>query len=259
MHNMRSTLLGTTLLGLVLATGCTVGDSGGSSDGTSGDGTGDGAGDGVSVDAAPVVPDPTLSLSVDKPTVNTELAASSMVTLTITGGDGFQGLANVTATAVDAAGAPLVGWDVTLSAPSVTLASNGSGTVVATLKTPSETSSLTGSIKLDVTSAAAPATVTSAVTVANQISLSVNLNGQTCVYPTVNTAKVKIGTKVRLVNAATAGNVIFHVDGGGTGMVHQQGAGTTPGTAYEEVVTDPGTATWYCHDRNQVNQRLTVE
>src|SRR5690348_6007685 len=124
-------------LGLSLVAGCTVGDTGGPGGGgapDAGGGTGDAPGGGD--DAPGAVP--RVDVSIDKPTVTTELMTTNMLTVTLTSANGFAGAVSLTASVVDAQGQPLAAWPVTLSAASLTVAANASAQSVATLMIPSE-------------------------------------------------------------------------------------------------------------------------
>lgn len=278
---MRTPLVAT-LLGLSLAAGCTVGDlgdgGGGGDDEPGGASCGDGsregseacddgntaAGDGCSA-TCQVESVPRVALTVDKPTISTELLTTNMVTLTLASEGGFSGDVGITGRAVDGAGVAIPGWTVTVDA-TANIAAGGSSQVVASVVVPSNSASLTGEIKFDITSALGTETVSSAVTAANQISFSITLNGNNCVYPAkaVGNIEVAAGTKVRFVNDSTAGNIIIHQSEGViTGVSHQGNGGTAPGTAYElntngRVAGSNGTSNWYCHDRNNPNNMRLV-
>jgi hypothetical protein len=96
------------------------------------------------------------------------------------------------------------------------------------------------------------------VTAKNQVTFSVQVDNATgkCVYTQADgtqAAAVKIsqGTLVRFFNTGTA-NLVIHSGG----IISHQGQGpngladpvTEPGTAYEQMPTATGAATWYCHD-----------
>jgi hypothetical protein len=239
-------------LGLSLVAGCTVGDTGGPGGGgapDAGGGTGDAPGGGD--DAPGAVP--RVDVSIDKPTVTTELMTTNMLTVTVTSANGFAGAVSLTASVVDAQGQPLAAWPVTLSAASLTVAANASAQSVATLMIPSENRGLAGTVKIEATSSAGTQSVTSAVTALNQITFGVTLNNGQCEYPTAGTTNVTYGTKVRFLNEADT-NITIHVDDGGPyGVPHQPDPGSPPDMAYEKVVTEPTQTptiqqfSWYCH------------
>lgn len=195
---------------------------------------------------------PRLDVTVDKPTIATELGTTEMVTVTLTGADGFSGQVIVTPSVVDAANAPLTAWTVT-APQTVDVPLNGTQSVVVSLSISSENKGLAGTLKIDTTSAAEVGThsATVAVTALNQISFKITSNNNQCVYPTQSAIKVTEGTKVRFVNAGTI-SLIVHSNGGSYGVDHQDTATTTaPNTAYERTI-DPQSADgnafdWYCH------------
>lgn len=233
---MRSTLV-SALLGLSLITGCEVGDPG------NGGGPDGGA---AEVDAPSAVP--RLDVTVDKPTVMTELGTSTMITVTLTGAGGFAGAVTLTATVVDGAGVAVPGWTVNLSQPTVTVAANGTAVAVATLQIPSRNSGLTGTVKIDAVSSLGTQSQTSAVTALNQVSVTVTENAGQCVYPSATPLQVVAGTKVRFVNKFATDNITIHVDGNANGVNHESDPGHAANTAYEATVSGTtGTITWYCH------------
>jgi hypothetical protein len=92
----------------------------------------------------------------------------------------------------------------------------------------------------------------------NQITFSVKVDSATkkCAYTqesgtVANPVKLSQGTKVRFFNTGTA-NLVIHSGG----VISHQGQGpnglddpvTEPNTAYEQMPTGAGVATWYCHD-----------
>jgi cysteine-rich repeat protein len=250
-----------------LLVGCTVGDpgTGGDDDDTGGGGavcgngvkesneacddgnaaSGDGCSATCSVEAAPA-----LAIRVDKPTISTELRTTNMVTVTLTSTGGFTGPVTLTGAAVNAQSAPIPGWTVAFNNATVTVPPDGSVDVVATLTIPSENRGLQGTLKIDAASTLAPQSVSSQVTALNQVSLPVTMTGGLCVYSGVmGQTKVTVGTKLRMVNKGTD-NMIFHADANGSGVPHQNtaGTGTLANGAYENNITAAGGAfNWYCH------------
>ena len=257
---MRTPLLA--LFAGSLLIGCTVGDTPGGDDDGVGGSCGDGvvqsgetcddgntaSGDGCSATCTTEqVQTPRLDVALDKQTITTELLTTHMITVQLGAAGGFSGAVNLTATAVDAANAPIPGWTVTLDKATVTLAENGNGTAIATLTVPSENKGLAATVKIDATSSLGAQQVTSAVTVANQLTIPMTLNGGQCVYPTAGTVNVTVGSKVRWLNKATS-NVTIHIAGNASGFQHQADPGTAPNAAYEQTATTAGAAfSWYCH------------
>ena len=257
------------LLGSLLV-GCTVGDpgTGDDDDGVGGPNCGDGnrdsgeacddgnnsGGDGCSA-SCQVEAQPTLTAAVDKPTFNTQLLTTNMVTMTLQAGGGFSGQVNLAPSVVDVQGNVLAGWTVQLDKTLVDVAADGTATAVATVKIPSDTRAATGKIRIDATSSLGASRVESTVTVAKQISFPVTLNGTACVYPTygVGTIRLLPGTKLRFENKDATQNVTFHISGGIAGLVHQPDPGTPPNMFYEQTVSataTSGATDWYCHTRN---------
>lgn len=268
---MRMSLLlrAAACFGLVIlsAGGCEVGDPaipGGDGDDGIGDGDGDGTTDGLPGPDAQDLPDPSLAIAVDKPSISTELMSENMVTLSLQGADGFEGAVGVTATVVDTAGAPLTDWQVALSDSTVTLTPNGSEVVVATLTIPSNAAALSGRIKFDVTSPlVSPLTAQTDVTALNQVTIGMKLNaaGDECVFPAgAASTTVRQGAKIRWANIDTVQNhlITIHVDGNGTGLRHQPDGGTAPGAAYEQIADGDGSGNWYCHAPSGGSQNHTI-
>ena len=251
-----------------LIVGCTVGDPG--TGGDDGDDTGGGgavcgngvkegneacddgnaaSGDGCST-TCNVEAVPRLDVTVDKPTISTELKTTHMVTVSLTAAGGFGGDVTLAPSVVDGTGTPLQGWTVVLDKTTVTLPTDGTGSAIATVTVPSTNKGLVGTVKIDVTGTGIPAKqVTSAVTALNQITFQMTLNGNNqCVYPPAGTVPVTIGTKLRWLNKA-ASNVTIHVGGNANTINHQADPGSPPNGVYEQTVTgNPGAnISWYCH------------
>ncbi|HET7501992.1 MAG TPA: hypothetical protein VFK02_13340 [Kofleriaceae bacterium] len=248
-------------LGLSLAGCLTVGDEG--TPAPAGGDPGPGPGPGMGSDPAPV-PDPVtpkLDVTVDKPTISTELYSTNMVTVSLHASGGLTGPVALTASAVDGAGAALPAWTVTLDASTVELAADGTATAVATLKVPSDSAAMQGTVKVEATSAAATLTTStsSMVTVAKQLTVPLTLDAAgDCVYPKemVGTVKVQNGTLIRWVNNAASPVTIHITTPKIDGLTHQQGA-TAAGGKYEQTVAGTsGTTDWYCHNLNDPKNML---
>jgi plastocyanin len=246
-------------LALTLVGGCVAGEIGTPASGDDDDDVG----------SNPTTPTPRVNVSVDKPLLATELMTTNMVTITAQAAGGFAGPVMLNASVVDAGGAAMPGWTVTLNNPMVTLAAGGSATAVATIVVPAENKGLTGMLKVDASSSAGATTTMSTVNVANQVTFVMKLTGGNCTYPT-GTLTVKVGTKVRWVNTETASRITIHMDRPvRDGLVHQDDPGSAPGAAYERVTALnangalSGTSmSWYCHapgpDLNGNNPKLLV-
>jgi plastocyanin len=102
-------------------------------------------------------------------------------------------------------------------------------------------------VKIDAMSTLPAVSVTSAVTVANQITINVTANAGGCVYPTSTAMRVKAGSKVRFINKFAANNITIHSNGGAQGIPHEPDPGHAPNTPYEKTFSGSGTFDWYCH------------
>src|SRR5262249_60953887 len=170
LRNMRTPLLATAL-GLSLAGCLTIGDSGSAS--TGGD---DGSNNGSNTQGSNGSNGtPKVDVTLDKQTIPTELYTNNPVTVTVTGSGGFSGAVTLSGSVVDTAGTAIPGWTVDFSAPSVTLAQNGTQTAVATLKIPGTNTGLSGTLKITGASSATTGanTASATVTAMNQVTVSV--------------------------------------------------------------------------------------
>lgn len=270
LRNMRTPLLAGFLALVVPA--CLSGelsDLGGDDDGMD-PGMGSGGGGGGGGGGA----EPRLDVSIDKPTIDTELKSSTPIAVNLAAGGSFSGAVELTARAVDENDAPIAGWTVTLSSPSVTLAEGATQTVTATLAISSDAPARTGTVKIDVASSLGTQTLTSEVTAANQVTFVLRVDEATnrCVFPAdagnqANPVRVPIGAKIRWYNEGTT-NLVIHTNGQ-NGVSHQGQAPngqadptTEPNTAYEQTLggTIGTSVTWYCHtpetNIGQMNPRI---
>lgn len=265
---MRTTVLAG-LLALALPA-CLVGsgditsDPGGGGGGTTGGGGGGGGGGtgggdqggGGSGGGGGMTPTPKVAGTVDKTTVDTELATTTTLTYTITGSDGFSGAVNVTPSVVDAQGNPVTGWTLTANPTSVTLDTNGTQTVAVDVKIPSDNQALTPTVKLDLASSAPAVEVDSAFTIKNQVTITIDA-GTGAGSPHTNLPlpnsrlQIHSGTKVIFHNADTINHRI-HADGG----INHEPTDLTPGNDY--ITTPSGDADWYCHDHEGGGQARLV-
>jgi len=205
---------------------------------------------------------PKLDITVDKPTISTELMTTNKINVTLTSSGGFSGMVDLTGTAVDSTSAALTGWTVTFDNASVSVPANGTATAVATLTVPSTNSGLTGTVNIQAASSLGMVSATSAITVANQLTFTLTYDQNVgCVYPVPDgtVTMVSVGTKVRWLSmAATATEVIaIHSGGSAEGICHEaqpcNGDPATPNTlapndVYEQTAkTAGGPFSWYCH------------
>lgn len=214
---------------------------------------------------------PRLDVNLDKPTVNTELGTSTMLTVTLAAADGFEGDVTVTPSIVDANSQPIDGWLVT-SPQTVSVAQDGTANVVVTVAIPSDSATLQGTVKLDVTSSLGAQSVSSAFTAANQVTLTIGLVNGECQYPP-GTFKVRVGTVLRFFNNSANEPLVVHSnDNAQNGRIPHQGPGgdqspddpvTESQTAYARTVGGgERTFSWYCHspgpDLGGDNPRISV-
>jgi len=250
---MRSTLIAGVFALLLPAcivgedgiTGAGGGQSGGGDmsggGGGGGDGTGGGTGSGSGTQTTPRV-----EASVDKATVSTELGKTETLTLTVQSMNGFAGTVTIAPSVMDGTTA-VTGWTLTPNPATVTLTDGSSQTVQLSVKVPTDTASLAPSVKVDLTSSAATATVSSAFTVAKQVTILIASGTGTGAphtgLPSTNTPlRIRTGTKLVFHNA----DGIQHVIHGDGGIPHENTAAGQPNTDY--TVTVSNDATWYCHD-----------
>lgn len=250
---MRTSLFAVALsLSLVGCVGEIEGTGGGDDDGS-----GSGSGSGSSAT-------PRVDISVDKPTLSTELLSTNMVTVTVRASGGFSGPVALTARAVDAGGTAIPGWAVTLDSSTLNMSADGMATAVATVKIPSDKPVLAGAIQIDATSSTGAATAMSNVTVANQLTFTMKLNGGACVYPVAAGTRTTIsqGTKVRWVNTDAAGRITIHINDNNDiqGFVHEPDPGMAPnGGTYEQTAgSATGSITWYCHAPQDNVNRFSI-
>jgi cysteine-rich repeat protein len=213
---------------------------------------------------------PKLDITVDMPSLSTELHSINKVNVTLTASGGFSGAVTLAGSALDGSNAAITGWTVSFDSTSVSVPLNGTATAVATLTIPSQNMGLAGTLKIDATDTLGTQSVMTAVTVANQVTytMHIDLATATFTYPAVyatqqgNPDLISVGTKVRWYNDGTA-NFVVHIgntNNGAYGLTHQGQSPTgladpttEPGTAYEQTATaasSPNVLDWYFHDPN---------
>lgn len=256
--NMRSLVLALGIAGI--ASGCDVGNT----PPTGSDPDAPPAG----VDA-PVIATPKVAVTLDRVTVSTEQLASELITATVTGTGGFAGPVSLVATVVNAAdNTPVVGASAIFNQPSVTLTANGSTVSAVTVKLPNNAPA---AVKVNVaaTSSAAAVAVSSALTVANQVTLVIKKSGNgDCTYANIPNVEIRIGTMMRFKAGDTIPNLVIHSSGTTQGVPHQQqGGDNTPDLALGDVYSKMagptvGSFDWYCHtpgpDLFPANPKITV-
>jgi hypothetical protein len=193
-----------------------------------------------------------VTATVDKATISTELNTSSQLKVSVTGMN-FSGQVTLDGKVVDANSQPITGWTLTWDTTSLSFSADGTQVATATLKIPSQNmGALAATVQLTATCSVGMVPLSTAVTVANQVSFVVNESGGACGYPTgINQAApavVAVGTKVRFLNMTTQ-TIVIHSNGGNDGINHQDLAGMPPNGIYEQTLSGTGTPqfSWYCH------------
>jgi cysteine-rich repeat protein len=205
---------------------------------------------------------PRVAINADKTTLTTDMLVSNEINLTLTSMGGFAGDVALAASAVDGTGATVEGWSATLSAPTVTLTADGTGTAKVTLRVMGDTPTATASLKISATSTVDPVEAAVAVTANPVVKVTYTTTANNCAYPTEfglnNPIRVKVGRQLSIVNGSDpAGTgcggspcrMTIHMDPGITGISHQQGL-MAPGAAYTQTVGSASETgiTFYCHD-----------
>ena len=244
---MRTPILTAVFLGLTTI-GCVgvidsgpSGGGGGGGAGGGGEGGGGGGGGGSN-------PTPMIAGSIDKSAVQTELNLTEMLTVTITASMGFTGDVTLTPTVVDAQNAPVTGWMPTVTPAKLTFTQDGPQTAQVMVKIPTDTAALAATVKIDATSSAGPASVSSAFTVAQKLHLAFDAGTGGTVPHAHNPAipmnmTVKSGTQVIWTNNDT----IDHQVHGSNGIPHEPNAMAPGGTYTVTMTTASGDGQWYCH------------
>jgi hypothetical protein len=197
-----------------------------------------------------------VSATVDKTTMTTELGKTEMVTVTITGSNGFSGNVPVTTALLDGA-TPVTGFTITANPTSVDLPTDGTATVTLTVKIPTDAAALAPKLEVDL-GGSAPTTASTDLAITNQLVINIPAGTGTGAphtqLPAINQPiKIRKGAKVIFHNADTRQHVI-HADGG---INHENLGAGQPGTDY--VTTPTGLATWYCHDHEGGGQARQIE
>jgi cysteine-rich repeat protein len=215
---------------------------------------------------------PRLTVTIDRPTVDTTLGKSEVVKATFVSEGGFTGNANVAVSVVDGANVaiPLL----TAGGPTtVSIAANQSTTVDYAIGIPTNATGtlLTGTFKLDVTSSLEPLNLTSTVSITPTYTMvyEAGTAGDIAKHP-IQAGKVsptfnmKRGATIAYKNDDTN----QHITHGG-GVPHEgttDGVDGQPGNTYSVSTLNvaPGTTiTFGCHDHPGQNDvtyaRITIE
>jgi hypothetical protein len=264
---MRTSLLGVMLAAALSA--CTVGTiagTGGGSGGSKGSGPGSGSdpgsgsnpGSGSDPGSGSNSSTPMLSASIDKSTLSTELKTSNQFTISLAGSGGYTGSVALAAEVVDTNSQAIKGWTVTLNEASMAFTGeDATQNVTATLAVPSSAGGtgamLAGTLNVTVTPAGQAAqTLSSAITLKNQVTYVITGNGGNCVYPTgisqTTPDVITVGTNIVFANMAGF-TLVVHSNGATDGVLHEDLTGITNGQTYEQQLTGSATGlfSWYCH------------
>jgi cysteine-rich repeat protein len=284
-NTMRTSILSAAILGL-FAAGC-AGELSGTGDDTqpgpncgngtmdTGEACDDGntlSGDGCSATCTTEqTTSPRVAITVDKPTLMTDLAVPNEVTVTLTSMNGFAGDVTLTTSVVDSAQAPITNWTTTLSTTTVTVGADMAEIAKVTLSVPGDSVPLNGMVKVTATSTAGTADAAIAVT-ANPIlrfTYTTVVGGYQCVISPTNptTLRLKVNRTLKVVNDSDpAGTgcgggpcrMRIHFDANGAAGIAHQGASMAPGASYDQTPTTSTTgANFYCHtDAAVTNQAI---
>jgi hypothetical protein len=197
---------------------------------------------------------PRIQASADKTTVASELGKTETVTVTVQSMDSFAGTVNITPTLMNGT-TPVTGFTVTATPATLDLGAGESATVQVAVKIPTDAGALTPTLKVDLSSGAVTANVSSAFTVENIYHLTIPAGtGKTTNHtglPSPNSPlRLKAGAKLVFHNADTETHVIH----GNGGIPHENLSLGAPGTDYTVTLTND--ATWYCHSHEGTTQPL---
>lgn len=195
---------------------------------------------------------PHVRLSVDKPTITSDLGVDNAVVVTATSEMGFAGTVTLAAAVTDSTNAPIADWTSALDQTSLTLTAGGTATANLKVSALGDAAMLGGTVTLTATGAATPGTTTVGVTFNPVLHITFVDNNGTCQYPAARTWKLKAGRQIAVYNGSTTLKLVVHTGGAITGFPHEGDTGTGPGLAYMKTVdaaVTAGTADqFYCHN-----------
>lgn len=208
------------------------------------------------------VPPTRLDLSVDQPTLSTEVGRTASVTVTLTASHDFAG--HVTLDAVVFADAGVPDWSVTLGDAGLDVPLNGSASTTVEVAVPSDSNTTAAVLIVSLSGAAEAGTwsTRSLVQVDRRYTTELSVEGGACLYPPAGDVPVLVGTTLRWLNVGASDSFNIHTSGAGLGCPTQPTVeSVAPGASYECVVTVPGSFTWYCHQPGPLTPGLgfTVE
>lgn len=208
------------------------------------------AGDGCSATCTTeTVVTPHVSLSVDKPTVTSDLGVDNTVTVTATSEMGFAGSVTLAAAVTDSTSGSITDWTNTIDQASVTLTAGGTATATLKLSAAGDAAELGGTVTITAIGAPSPATATVAVTFNPVLDITISDANGTCNYPPLATHNVKAGRQLALYNGSTTKVMVIHTLKTISGFDHEATTpGTGPGQAYINTLTTAGQQDQpYCH------------
>jgi hypothetical protein len=198
-------------------------------------------------------PTPRVTLTVDKPTITSDLGVDNTVVVTATSEMGFAGTITLAATAKDSTSTAITDWTTTLDQTSLTLAANGTATANLKLTAMGDAAMLGGTVTITATGAPMDATKDIPVTFNGVLDLTIGDNNGTCAYPTQQVWKVKTGRQLAVYNGSTSLKFVIHTGGAIQGFPHEGDAGTGPGAAYINTMQGGQGDQIYCHNSGTVS------
>ena len=218
------------------------------------------AGDGCSATCqTEQVVTPHVSLTVDKPTITSDLNVETDVTVTATSEMGYAGTVTLAVDVKDASNAAITDWTNTLDQTSLTLTSGGTATAKLKVSAMGDTAALAGNITVTATGAQTPGTAAVAVTFNPVVAITIADAQGTCSYPPLATHNIKAGRQLALYNGSSSLVMVIHTNGSISGFDHEAtNPGTAPGQAYINTLTTAGQADQpYCHYQGETGHLMT--
>jgi cysteine-rich repeat protein len=219
------------------------------------------AGDGCSATCqTEQVATPRVTLSVDKPTVTSDLGVDNTVVVTATSEMGYAGTITLEATAKDSTSAAISDWTMALDQTSLTVPANGTATANLSLTALGDAAMLGGTVTITATGAPTAASTDIGVTFNPVLDVTFRDDGTgACQYPTTRVWKLKSGRQIAVYNASTL-KLVVHTGNRISGFSHEgDSPGTPPGAAYMSTfdATASGQDSFYCHNNGPVPGQLT--
>lgn len=193
---------------------------------------------------------PRVTLSVDKPTITSDLGVDNTVVVTATSEMGFAGTITLAATAKDSTSTAITDWTTTLDQTTLTVTAGGTATANLDLSALGDVAMLAGTVTITATGAPSDATKDLAVTFNPALDITFKDDGTgACLYPTTRVWRLKPGRQISVFNGSTL-KLVVHTNGLVSGFGHEPDSGTAPGMAYTKMVdpTATGGDQFYCHN-----------